>query len=287
MSPLEPTFSTRPPDGPAPGLDRSPDQTRSTTRFWIGLIAGLCLIGLLAIMLLPAFARINVDRGRPNTQNDMKIMGLVFKMYANESADNRWPGLADNERIWAPDLSVLYPEFLQDPSVLVAREHPDAEHIQESLRALLEGSNPDYETAEGLMALSFAYLGHAVRDESGFQTLMEGRKQGLVDGTGENKSMLGRPEMILPLRKGIERFFITDVNGVVGPLEEEMRAVIPVLIETAGWRYKTSLESYPGANVLYMNGHVERVPLGTFPVVPSVMDALCGMVPQSDSPGPQ
>ena len=137
------------------------------------------------------------------------------------------------------------------------------------------------------MALSFAYLGHAVRDESGFQALIQARKQGLIDGSGETKSVPGYSGMILPFREGIERFFITDVNGVVGPLEEKMRAVIPVLIETVGWRHKSSLESYPGADVLYLDGHVERVPLGTFPVVPSVMDALCGMVPQSDSPGPQ
>lgn len=287
MSPMEPTFSTMPPEGPTSGLDRSPGQKRAAARFWIALIVGLCLVGLLALFLLPAFARINVDRGRPNTQNHMKVMGLVFKMYANESADNRWPGLADNGRIWAPDLSVLYPEFLQDYSVLVAIEHPDAEHIRESLRAVLEGPNPDYGTAEGLMALSFAYLGHAVRDESGFQALIQARKQGLVDGSAENKSVPGYSGMILPLREGIERFFITDVNGVVGPLEEKMRAVIPVLIETVGWRYKSSLESYPGADVLYLDGHVDRVPLGTFPVVPSVMDGLCGMVPKSDSPAPQ
>jgi prepilin-type processing-associated H-X9-DG protein len=279
MSPLEPPFSTVPPEGPAPELDRSPGQKRATTRFWIAVPAGVCLIGLLAIILLPAFARITVDRGRPNTQNNMKVMGLVFKMYANESAGNRWPNLAPHDRIWAPELSVLYPEFLQDPSVLVAREHPDADHIRASLRAVLEGPNPDYETAEGLMALSFAYLGHAVRDEAGFHALVEARKQGLMDGSGENKPVLGHSDMIFPLRAGIERFFITDVNGVSGPLEERLRAVIPVVIEIAGWRYKTSPESYPGAHVLYMDGHVERVPHGTFPVVPSVMNALCGMAP--------
>ncbi len=279
MSTLDPPFSILPPEGPAPRLDRSPGQRRATVRFWIAVAAGVCLVGLLALILLPAFARINVDRGRPNTQNNMKVMGLVFKMYANESAGNLWPNLAPHDRIWVPDLSVLYPEFLQDPGVLVAVEHPDAEHIRGTLRAVLEGSNPDYETAAGLMALSFAYLGHAVRDESGFQALVEARKLSLVDGSGENKSVPGYSGMVFPLRKGIERFFITDVNGVVGPLEERMRSVLPVLIEIAGWRNKTSLESYPGADVLYLDGHVDRVPLGTFPVVPTVMDALSGMVP--------
>ncbi len=248
--------------------------------FWIALVAGLCLVGLPICFYLLSRAEVNANRGHVSTPLNMVRMGSLFSVYADTSSGNLWPGLADNDRIWAPDLSVLYSEFLQDPSVLVAREHPEAEHIQESLRAMLEGPNPDYETAEGLMALSFAYLGHAVRDESGFQSLAEARKQGLVDGSGENKSVPGDSGMIFPLRGGIERFFITDVNGVVGPLEEKMRAVIPVLIETAGWRYKSSLESYPGADVLYLDGHVDRVPLGTFPVVPSVMDALCGVTPE-------
>lgn len=280
MSRMEPTFSAMPPEGPASGLDRSRGEKRAAAHFWIALIAGLCLVGLLALILLPAFGWISVDRGRSSTKNNMKVMGLVFKMYASESTGNRWPSLADNERIWAPDLSQLYPKYLSDPSVLVARDHPDAEHIRASLSVVLEGPNPDYDTAAGLMGLSFAYLGHAIRDESGFDVLVAARKRALIDGTGANKTLPGTSDMIFPMRKGVERFFITDVNGVSGPLEEKLRSVLPVLIEIAGWRYKTSLESYPGAHVLYMDGRVEWVPLGTFPVVPSVMDGLCGLAPR-------
>lgn len=241
------------------------------------MAAGVCLVGLLALILLPALARINVDRGRPNTQNHMKVIGLVFKMYANESPGNRWPDLADNERIWVPDLSEIYPEFLQDSSVLVAREHPDAEHIRKTLRAVLEGPNPDYDTAAGLMALSFAYLGHAVRDEAGFQTLIQVRKQGLLDGSGKNIPLRGEDGWVYPFRNGVERFFITDINGPGIP--PGITASIPVLVETCAWKSESPSGGFRGANVLFLDGHVELVPLGTFPVVASVMDALSSLAP--------
>ncbi len=277
MSPLEPSFNSSPSDVPEPGLDRSPSQKRATVRFWIALIAGLCLVGLLAFILLPAFARINVDRGRPNTQNNMKVMGLVFKMYANESAGNRWPNLAPQDRIWATELSVLYPEFLQDPTVLVSSEHPDAEHIRETLRAVLEGSNPDYETAEGLMALSFAYFGYAVNNEMEFDAILQARASGLTDDPRDTVHLPSSGKWVPPLNMDAMRCFGSNPEHPDYPLE--INPTNPVLVEIWGWKARQTNEDFRGANVLFMDGHVEFVPLGAFPVVPSVMDGLCGITP--------
>ena len=277
MSPLEPPVSSLPPEGSAPGLDRSPGQKRATARFWIALVAGLCLVGLLALILLPAFARINVDRGRPNTQNNMKVMGLVFKMYANESAGNLWPNLAPHDRIWVPDLSVLYPEFLQDPSVLVAREHPDAEHIQKTLRAVLEGPNPDYKTAEGLMALSFAYLGCAVSNETDFDTILEARASGLTDDPDKTVHLPGSGKWVPPLNMDAMRCLGSNPEHPDYP--PGVSPTNPVLVEIWAWKTKRGTGDFDGASVLFMDGRVAWVPLGTFPVVPVVLDGLCGLVP--------
>jgi prepilin-type processing-associated H-X9-DG protein len=241
------------------------------------IAAGLAFWYLFASTLLPKLKEAANQPKLPTTQNAMKQVGLVFKLYASESAGNCWPTLAHNERIWAPDLSVIYPEYLTDPSVLVAREHPDADDINASLRAVLDGPNPDCETAEGLMALSFAYLGHATNTEVGLQALLEARKAGLVDGSDEPRSIPGRTEMLLPLRGGIERFLITDINGPFPT--SRFRSSVPVLIETWQWKTKLPDDEFKGCNVLYFDGHVDWVPLGTFPVVPSVMDGLCGFVP--------
>lgn len=176
MSTTEPSFSTTPPDGSTPEKDRILQWRRTLLR----------CCGLLALVVILVFADALVRNSalkesraasyNLSTSNSLRQWGMVFKMYANDSAAHRWPMLASNKRIWAPDLSALYPVYLTNPDLLVANEHPDAEHLRASLRAVLDGPNPDYDTASGLMALSFAYLGHAVKDEAGFQALVEARK---------------------------------------------------------------------------------------------------------------
>lgn len=82
--------------------------------------------------------------------------------------------------------------------------------------------------------------------------------------------------MIFPFREGIERYLITDINGPAAP---KIADSLPVLVEIWRWKSLPASEAFPGALVLYLDGSVKLVPLGTFPVVPSVMDALCGTKP--------
>ena len=75
---------------------------------------------------------------------------------------------------------------------------------------------------------------------------------------------------IYRLREGIERFFITDINNPAGSAQAQSE--IPVLSDfiTAGARDNMEFNHVPGgANVLYMDGHVEfvRYPSG-WPVSP-------------------
>lgn len=277
MPPIDSYYDKITAESPSPGLDRRPQQKFSSALLWIALALCLLLGWILVLFLRPTLDYLRNASPIPNTPNSMKQLGMVFKMYARESRGNYWPPLGANGRIWAPDLSVLYPEYLTDPSVLVAREHPEAKHIQASLRAVLDGPNPDYDTAEGLMALSFAYIGYAVKDEVGFAELVEARSRDALDVSGKALSTTDGLTIAFPLRTGVERFFITDINGPGIP--PGIAAAIPVLVETWRWKAKDDANVFPGANVLFFDGHVKEVPLGTFPVVPSVMDALCGLSP--------
>ncbi|MBL7649762.1 MAG: hypothetical protein JNK74_26600 [Candidatus Hydrogenedentes bacterium] len=274
MSPLEPRFSTLPPEGPAPELDRSPGQKRTTARLWIAVAAGLCLIGLLALILIPNVNGLKDESSRSSTKNNMTVLGQVFKMYASQSRANQWPHLSPDEHIWTPDLSVLCPEFLQNSSVLVAREHPDADHIRETMRAVLEGPNPDFVTAEGLMALSFAYFGYAVNNETDFSVLVHAKTGGLIDNPHEILHVSGSGKWLPPLNTDSMRCFGSNSQHPEFP--PGINPTNPVLVEVWAWKIKGKSDKFDGAHVLYMDGHVEFVPLGTFPVVPSVMDGLCG-----------
>jgi len=215
-------------------------------------------------------------------------MGIVLKMYANESKGEKFPPKTPYVYTFIFDPYEVYPEYLTDIKVLICPSDAEGPKLLgpggdwvdvagnlDLSKIAGEGEVPGGTTEYG--DASYIYLGWAIPDNEyitppafllGEYILLDPAAGDYDDDiTIDGHPTLGDGVVFYRLREGIERFFISDINN---PAASNMaQSELAVMWDVVMTRVVDFSHVPGGCNVLYMDGHVEfvRYP-GEFPVSP-------------------
>lgn len=224
----------------------------------------------IAIILLPTISRSREAARRAAAADNLRTIGAALLRYSEQSAGNALPPMAPAKGLWVPDLTRLYPRYIKDPAVLVRPSLKDPDLVK-AMAAALEQSPPDYATAHQLLARSYVYTGYVLQNAMDLEALVAVRNH--TEQLDLDRKIETPSKDFFRLGRGVEVFFTTNYNDPGAAAKT--RASLPVMFETFD---SPGFGRDPdGANVLYLDGHVEYVRFGTeFPVTEPVHALMSG-----------
>jgi prepilin-type processing-associated H-X9-DG protein len=227
----------------------------------LGAVAIVATFLLLPLFALKAIAPNRETVSRSSCQNNLKQMGLVFKMFANEEKKQYYPELSPDPGQLMCMAKGVFPEYLMDVSILHCPSNTTPQDKTKSPETLI---NDD----------SYTYLGYVITTDEQFEAFAAVYKDRIEKklpfdcdlDAPQGKGSFGS-DKFYRLREGIERFGIKDINDPASAAI--VQSQIPIMWDKFGAQASNmNFNHIPGgSNVLFMDGHVEyrRYP-GEFPV---------------------
>ncbi len=239
----------------------------------IAVIALVVVLGIFAAIALPALAKSRESARRAACVNNLRQMGLVMNLFANENRDE-YPRIDDVKGNLIFEGSLVYPSYLSDLSNLGCPGDPGFDPAT-TFRLKDNSLHPDFAAgaphADCITSESYIYLGWLVMNEQEGLAAIEAYQNASTEELGEYLRVPeGRgndgSDRINRLRTGADRFYITDVRNVSNTPDP---GAIPVM-----WEWPLN-HAHAGGNVLYLDGHIEfiRYP-DEFPMTKKFIGAL-------------
>ena len=197
---------------------------------WKELAAALALVAVLTFVLLPTLSRSRETSRRASCQNNLKQLGLVCKMYANESPGERWPTLSRIPNNWIFDLDRVYPEYLADLQILICPDSPFADHIS-------------WTEPQCVTSLFYNYTGWLIMNDEQASALFD--------------NYYTFPDAVID---GSTLKVTTPIWANHAPPDDRSSASMAVIWDRVPLTDREFSHNGPGVNVLIMDGHVEFVP---------------------------